>query len=175
MDTSWSTDIECFLEAVRQNCITMSNEHRKRYFILKGNLRYFKVPIIVISAISSVLSVGLQPYMEQNHISIITCILALSVGVLGSIELYLGIQSGMERELLSSKLFYLLSTDIFKVLSLAEAKRMPNAIAFLNEKYDAYRSLFEDSNLLTKKIQDKLSPLPKDLESISSNSISDKV
>jgi hypothetical protein len=175
MDTSWSTDIECFLEAVRQNCIIMSNEHRKRYFILQGNLRYFKVPVIVISAISSVLSVGLQPYMEQSHISITTCILALAVGILGSIELYLGIQSGMERELLSSKLFYLLGTDIFKVLSLAEAKRMPNAIAFLNEKYDEYRALFEDSNLLTKKVQDKLSPLPKDLESISSNSISNKV
>jgi hypothetical protein len=57
---TWSPDIECVLEAIRQNSVLMSNAHKKTYIYLKGQLRYFKVPIIVLSAINSITAIGLQ-------------------------------------------------------------------------------------------------------------------
>jgi hypothetical protein len=166
----WASDLEGILECIRQNCVIMSNEHRKNYIYLKGQLRYFKVPIIVLSAINSITAIGLQPYMEQTNISMLNCILSLTCGIIGSIELYLGIQLAMEKELLSSKSFYTLSVEIFKTLSLSIEHRMINGNDFLNDKYIQYIQLIEESNIITKKIKDKMTPLPiTDLSSLSSN------
>jgi hypothetical protein len=169
----WAADIETILEAIRQNCVTMSKEHRKRYFYLQGLLRYFKVPIIIISAINSVVSVGLQPYALQSEISVICCVLSLTVGILGSLELYLGISGGMIAELDASKSFYLLGTEIFKTLSLAADRRNVSGVKYLDDKYEEYKSLIETSNLISQKISDQLSPLPKyNLESLSNSTSS---
>jgi hypothetical protein len=157
---AWSQDLEGVLEGIRQNSVIMSNEHKKNYLYLKGRLRYFKVPIIVLSAINSITAIGLQPYMEQSSISMLNCLLALTCGIIGSIELYLGISVAMERELLSSKSFYLLSIEIYKVLALQADHRVVNGYEFLNEKYSEYIQLIEDSNILSKKISDRMSPLP---------------
>jgi hypothetical protein len=157
---SWSPDIENICEGIRQNSVIMSKEHKKRYLYLKGLLRYFKIPIIILSAVNSVISIGLQPYMIQSQISIMTCLLALSCGIVGSIELYLGIQAGMECELASSKDFYLLSVEIYKVLALTPENRSVSGISFLEEKYKEYIQLITDSNVMIKNIGDRLAPLP---------------
>ena len=39
---AWSPDLEGVLEGIRQNSVIMSNEHKKNYIYLKGQLRYFK-------------------------------------------------------------------------------------------------------------------------------------
>lgn len=170
---AWSPDLEGVLENIRQNAVVMSQEHRKNYIYLKGRLRYFKVPIIVLSAINSVSAIGLQPYMLQENISILNCLISLVCGVIGSIELYLGIQTAMESEMTSSKNFYLLSIEIYKILALSPEHRVVNGNEFLNEKYGEYIQLIEDSNILVKKISDRLSPLPNgDMSSLASSSSS---
>jgi hypothetical protein len=167
---AWSPDLEGVLENIRQNSVLMSNEHKKNYIYLRGQLRYFKTPIIVLSAINSITAIGLQPYMEQSSISMLNCLLALTCGIIGSIELYLGISVQMEKELLSSKSFYLLSIEIYKVLALSAEHRIVNGNEFLNEKYGEYIQLIEDSNILSKKISDRMSPLPAgDICSLSSS------
>lgn len=166
----WSPDLEGVLECIRQNSVIMSHEHRRNYIYLKSQLRYFKVPIIILSAINSITAIGLQPYMEQGNISMLNCLLSLTCGIIGSLELYLGIQSAMEKELLSSKNFYKLSVDIYKVLSLSMEHRVVNGNEFLNEKYSEYVQLIEESNVIAKKIQDKMTPLPLgDINSLSSS------
>ena len=167
---AWTPDLEGVLENIRQNAVIMSHEHRKNYLYLKGRLRYFKIPIIVLSAINSITAIGLQPYMEQGSISVMNCLLALTCGIIGSLELYLGIQMAMESELTSSKNFYLLSIEIYKVLALSADHRVVNGNEFLNEKYSEYIQLIEDSNILANKISDRLSPLPNgDLSSLASS------
>lgn len=158
----WSNDIEVILEGIRQNCIIMTEEHKKRYINLKSQLRYFKVPIIVLSAINSVTAIGLQPYIVQQNISVLTCLLALSCGIVGSIELYLGINTNMEKELTSSKDFYLLSVELYKVLALKPEHRTTDGNDFLNEKYKEYIQLITDSNIVVKTISDRLASLPKE-------------
>jgi hypothetical protein len=85
--------------------------------------------------------------------------LALVCSIVGSIELYLTIQKSMENELMASRDYYLLSIDIFKTLSLGREHRPIPAKEYLDEKYNEYVKLFENSNLLDKKLVDKLSPI----------------
>ena len=159
MDNDWSTDIEGILENIRQNSVILSQEHKKRYFELKENLKYYKIPIIVISSCNSICAVGLQPYIQQSIISMITCVLSLFCSMIGSIELYLAIQKGMEDELISQRDYYLLSVDIYKTLSLVKEHRPIPAKEYLEKCYNSYCKLIESGNALVKKLEDKLCPI----------------
>ncbi len=152
-------DIESLLEKIRLNCVVMNKHHKKRYIYLKGILRYFRIPIIILSGLNSVMSVGLQPYVEQGLISASTCIVSLLCGIIGSVELYLSIQQQMETELMTSKEYYLLGIDIYKVLSLTVENRNMDIKAYLEETFSNYQKLIEKSCVINKKIVDNLTPL----------------
>jgi hypothetical protein len=155
----WTDDIELVLENIRLNCVLLSNEHKIQYINLKENLKYFRLPIIIISGINSIFSVGLQAFINQQVISIINCLLALGCSIIGSIELYLGIQKEMENALISQKEFYLISVDIFKVLSLNKEHRPIPSKEYLDKIFSDYTKLIEKSNTITKKLEDKLMPI----------------
>ncbi len=55
--------------------------------------------------------------------------------------------------------FYILSTDIFKVLALDRSNRNVDGKTFMDDIYNRYIKLYEQSNLLNKKIKDSLRPL----------------
>ena len=157
----WSQDIETILENIRVNSILLSGAHKEKFYYYKSYLKYFKIPLIILSSITSIASVGLSGYLQQKTISMITCLLSLVSAIIGSIELYLGIQKNMETELLSSRSFILLSYDIYKVLNLTRDNRPPSGKAYLDEKYNEYTKLVESSNLVNKrKIKDSLAPIP---------------
>jgi hypothetical protein len=79
--------------------------------------------------------------------------------ILNSVELYLGIENGMTKELVASKDYYLLATDIYKVLVLDRDNRTQPSKEFLEETYAQYTKLYESSNLLNKKMKDSLKPV----------------
>jgi hypothetical protein len=163
--SDWTPDIESVLEQIRINSVILSKQHKKRYFYLIETLKYFRLPVIMLSSINSIISVGLQPYINQGTISMMTCLLALICSVIGSVELYLTIQKSMDNELTSSKDYYILSIDIYKTLSLSKEHRPMPAKEYLDSKYNEYVKLYENSNLLEKKIMDKLNPLPIEMSS----------
>jgi hypothetical protein len=156
----WTTDKESVLESIRLNCVRMADYHKKRFIYYKGQLKYFRIPVIIISGINSVVSVGMTAYIEQSTISGITCLLSLVCSIIGSVELFLQIQTSMEIELTSSKDFYLLAVDIFKTLSLQRENRIPNASSYLDEKYQTYTKLIEASQIVNRRMRDSLAPLP---------------
>ena len=82
--------------------------------------------------------------------------ISLIVSILGSIELYMKIQENMEVELVAQKDFYILSISIYKVLQLDEENRNIDMKLFLEETFANYQKLIENSNVVAKKIQDKL-------------------
>jgi len=159
MDNDWSQDIETILENIRVNAVLLSKEHSKSYFNLKNNLQYYRLPVIILSGLNSIISVGTQPYLPQPTISVMTCLIALICSIIGSIELYLSIQKSMELELVVSKEYYLLAVDIYKVLSLEREHRPIPAKDYLEKIYTEYRKLKENSNLLLKKMPDKMTPV----------------
>ena len=173
---SWTHDIEKVLENIRINSIILSREHKRQYMILKNILKYYRLPVIILSACNSVISVSAQPYLKQAYISLITCALALVCGIIGSVELYFQLQLKMETELTASKDFYILSTDIYKMLNLDAKNRSINGKSFLDNCYSQYVKMIESSCVLVKNVEDKLTdvlPLPCKLLLSSSSSSSD--
>jgi len=159
---NWTEDIELLLTYIFENSVIMNELHKKRFLFFKGQLKYYRIPIIILSGFNSVLSVGLSKFVNQDLVSVITCLVSLVCGIVGSIELFLSIQSNMENELNVSKEYYLLAIDIQKVLILARDNRPPNAKEILEEKFQQYHKLFEASQIIDKKIKDRLAPLPRD-------------
>jgi hypothetical protein len=82
--------------------------------------------------------------------------LSLTCGIIGSIELFFGFSKQMEVEMVGSKEFYVLSTDIYKYLSLKRENRIVDGPAFLTETYSRYIKLVESSIILKKRVEDKL-------------------
>jgi hypothetical protein len=167
--SDWTDDITKILEAIRINSVILSKAHKQRYFVLKQSLLYFRLPVIILSGVNSIVSVGFQAYMKQQDISLITCLLALICSIIGSVELYLGINRSMELDLATSKDFYMLSIDIFKVLMLEKEHRPTPAKEYLERQYELYRKLKENSNMLDKRLEDRLAVVP-DVLSISKTS-----
>jgi hypothetical protein len=65
----------------------------------------------------------------------------------------------MENELLASKDFYLLSIDIYKMVTIDAADRLVNPRAYLEDKYKYYCKLIENSDLIVKRLADNLAPI----------------
>jgi len=165
MPNGWgeTADIEQLLESIRINSINLSLYHRERYWHFKSFGKYFRIPIIVLSSITSASSVGLQPVMEQGLISGITCLLAFVIAVLSSTEMYLKIQDSMEKELNMSKEYYTLGIDIYKCLSTGREHRTEEPRIYLDKKYSEYKALTESSSILKKDLRvDCLATVPEE-------------
>jgi len=158
-DSEWTDDIESLLEKLRTNCVILQKAHKQKYHTYKHRLSYFRVPIIIMSGCNSVLSVSLQKYISQSNTSIITCIISLLVGLIGSVELFLSIQSTMELELSLSKDYYALAITIFRMLQLNRSNRSIDPNSFLDNCYSQYENLYKKSDLLKKKVFDDLIPI----------------
>lgn len=159
--SSWSSDIESILDKLRINSVQMSNQHKQSYFFYKQVVKYFRLPTIILSSVGSVSSVGLNSYLDQNHISALTCGLALLVSILNSIELFLRITDTMEKENECSKAFYSLSVNINKTLLLERQNRQLDGQVYLEKTYSSYMTLMEKSNLISGAIRDKFMEIPK--------------
>ena len=150
----WTDGIEVALNDIRDKCLNNSEYHKKNYYFFKGYLKYFRIPTIILSGLNSVFSVGLQPYMSQGIISILCCSISLICGIIASVELFLALQNMMEKEIISSKEFYILSCDIFKTLSVEREYRMTNGKNYLENVNTRFCNLIDQSNLLDKKIKE---------------------
>ena len=157
----WTTDIELLLNQVRENAIYLSAFHKKSYFKYKQIGTWFRIPTIIISSLASVASVGLSAYLNQSTISATTCMMALSVGILNSIELYMKVSDHIEAELETSKSYYNLSIELHKILNLSKPNREGNPKEVLDDYYMKYSDLYTASTLLGNNYPDKLILLPK--------------
>jgi len=167
-NSEWSGDIEKVLDSIRINCSILNDQHKIQYFYYKAFLKYFKVPVLVLSGINSVASIGLSQYIKQKDVSLTCCLISLITGIITSLELYLSIEKSMENELNCSKDFYLLSIDVYKTLQLKRENRSVDGNVYLESCLSQYKKLFESSNVLTKKIKDQLIQI--DIENMVSDS-----
>lgn len=157
--TTWTDDIDSVLNNIRINCVLLTKLHKQRYFELKSTLKYYRLPVIILNGANSIIAVGLQPYASQGAISLTTSLIALTCGIIGSIELYFGIQKRLENDMISQRDYYLLSVDIFKTLSLNRENRPIPAKDYLEKSYNTYTKLIESSSTLCRVKGDKLIPI----------------
>jgi len=156
LKNDWNNDIENVLGNIRTNALYLSNEHKIRYFSLSHSIKWYRLPIIIFSGVNSIISVGLQQYIDQIVLSLLTSLISLLCSIIGSIELYLKKNSRMEADLISYTQFYLLSIEIFKTLTLDRENRPIPSREYLHKIFNEYTKLFESSNPLERTITDKL-------------------
>jgi hypothetical protein len=152
----WNNDQEVVLEGIRENSLQMKKANTKLYLSLKGQLARYKIPIIIISALNSVFSVGAERYLPQHYISGISCLLSLVVGIIGSLQMYLQIEGNMEVCLVSSRDYYNLAIEIYKTLTLEREHRQSNGKEYLDDIYNRYVAITNKTILNKKKINDRL-------------------
>jgi hypothetical protein len=169
---TYTTDIESVCENIRINAVIMSEYHKRRYDYLKGRLKFVKIPLIVFNSLNIFFSVGLVEFLPQNYISLLTMGISMVCSIINSIELFMEIEKTMSNELICSKSYYILSTDIYRCLALDRTNRSIDGKTFLDDSYNRYIKLYEQSNLLNKKIKDSLRPLIQDINSDKSSDIS---
>ncbi len=108
----------------------------------------FKAPTIVLSGIATFFNFGLQSYLPQQEISIVCTCITFVTGLLGTIELWLGLPKKMEKELVLSKALYMLYMDITKVLCLDRDLRKESPEDFYEKKFEMFRQIIENSDIM---------------------------
>ena len=163
VDNGWDIDIEKVLGNIRVNSLYLSNKHKARYFSLSNSIKYYRLPVIIMSGANSIVSVGLQEYISQSILSLTVSLISLLCSIIGSIELYLKKNARMEADLISYTQYYLLSVEIYKTLCLNRENRPIPAREYLQKIFNEYTKLIESSNPLEKAIIDGLLPIDKNL------------
>ena len=146
-NNKWSTDVENVLYCISHNAGLMAEHHKSGYFVLQYKLIWFKIPLIILSSINSVFSVGLTAYLDQATVSTTNCLISLLCAIISSTELYLSIQKRSDQELVSYRSFYLLSLKINSVLKLEREHRIIEGREFMTTCLNEYSSLFESSQV----------------------------
>lgn len=159
MENHYTDEIESVLESIRINSVLLHQQHRLRFLQLKSKLKFYKIPIIIISSISSIVSLS-QQYIDQNIITLLNMTLGLVCSIIGSIELFFGISNQLIKEHDTSKDYHILAMSIFKCLSLKRSDRPQNGVTFLENSYSNYVKLVENSCILPHDIMDKLCDIP---------------
>jgi len=162
MANDWNKDIEKVLDNIRINSLYLSTKHKARYFSLSNSIKWYRLPVIILSGANSIVSVGLQEYIAQSILSLTVSLISLLCSIIGSIELYLKKNARMEADLISYTQFYLLSVEVYKTLSLLRENRPIPAREYLQKIFNEYTKLIESSNPLETAITDKLLPVDMD-------------
>jgi hypothetical protein len=162
----WSEDYENILNAILANSSLMADHHRTSHLNLDRRLKYYKLPIIILSGINSIFSIGLSNFLKQETVSVINCLISLVISIIGSIELYLQINKNSDLEAKSYKDFYNLALRINTILKMAPEHRQEDPKIFVNEMISQYENLFNESRVNGLEDLDKLVPLNKTQHSI---------
>jgi len=141
IEKTWSTNIERVLDNLRITATQLSQYHRFKYQYCKSQVKWFRIPIIVLSGVNTFTSVGLQDHLDQRYISIISSCISLLCGIITGIEMFMKYQDKMETELTTHKEYYKLSVDIYKMLSIDRCLRKTTGKDFIDEIFNEYEKI----------------------------------
>lgn len=153
----WSDDVELVCRNIEHNASQLSKLHKSQYLRLINQQIYYRIPIIVLSSINSIFSVGLSEYVQQSVVSVTNCLISLLCGIISAIELYFQLTKRIECELMAYREYYLLGIRINTCLKLErDHRRETSGIDFLIEVENKYNTLFESSSVLAQEYTDEL-------------------
>ena len=142
----WDTAIVDILERIRYNSVQLNAKHTSQYLQFAELLKYFDLPIIICSVFSS--SFASLSAVNPQYQTTITTSISMFITVLSSIKLYLNLTSNINNEIMLSKSYYILSINIYKILSLRPVDMNPRL--FLDEQFAEYSKLIEQSSIILK-------------------------
>jgi len=161
---NFSKDIEEILEKIRLNCGILHEYNRKRFIEYNQQIKWYRIPVLILSSTASVWSVSGTTFLEQSNVSLINMLMGLCAGLITSIELFVKLDEKMKNAEDLGHKYYSLSIDIYRTLLLDDMNRTQEGKEYLNEAFGQYLKLNENGFLLDKRIKDQLLVLPEKLK-----------
>jgi hypothetical protein len=152
MSFTWSDEIINILQRIKFNSVQLNRKHTEAYKGFQMMSRWFDLPVIVLSVFSS--SFQSLGAINPSYGTMITTAISMFVAVLSSTKLYLNLTTNINNEIDLSKSYYILSINIYKMLSLRPTDQNPRV--FLDECFSEYTKLIEQSSILIKDIKKDL-------------------
>ena len=158
--TNFTTDVEEILDKIRMNSVVLYEYNRKQFLTFTDTLKWYRIPVLVLSSLASVWSISGTTFLDQKSVSLVNCMLGLSAGMITSLELFSKLDQKLKGAEDNAHRFYALSADIYKTLLLDDENRSKEGVEYLNEVFNEYIKLSENAFLIDKKIKDQLLVLP---------------
>ena len=166
---SWSP-YEDSLIRIKHSCYCMHELYRQKYVVSRFRLLYYDVPIIVLSAVSSVFIAGAEGYLDKTVVQVTTCVMSLLVGVIGALKKLLKIDENREQCLETYKDLFRLFCELSMVLDMPPSTRPGDPQQYATETANRYSEIMQRSLVLEERrvmknpIYDDTHPLPKEKE-----------
>jgi hypothetical protein len=152
----WTPQQEEFLRRLHLECHTLAEYNRKQFQVYSRIHQRFTVPILVLSGINSLFAVSTQPFLEQNLISITNACLSLFCGILGSIQMFMKVDSKIHQFVICAHEFKKLSYRISRELSVEPNVRSNNAKEFLNDAFNEFNNILDKMETKEKRTREWL-------------------
>jgi len=146
MDTDkWLPEEEVYLKDLSKLCQELSCKFKRYHDVYKERQAKFKIPAIIISSITGIISFGTSNFPPQysNYVSIGVGISSLFIALINSIESYMKIGENMSGSIQASMSFQKLKEAIDIELALPEEDRTSKGIIFLRECYSKYEKIWD--------------------------------
>ena len=152
----WTSNQEAYLTKLHVEAYTLEEFNRKQVNLFSRIQQRFSIPILALSALNSLAAVCLQGLLKQEHISVINASLRLFVGILGSVQLFLRVESRVHTHTICCHEFGKLAHKISRELSVEREVRASKGRDFLAETFAEFISILDKCEPATKKLRNHL-------------------
>lgn len=143
----WSS-YEPTLIRIKHSCFAMHALYRKRYLLSRERVIYYDVPIIVLSAMTSVFIAGAEEWLNPSIVKVLTCVTSLVVGVLGALKKFFKIDENRESCLETYKDMFRLFCELSMMLDQPPDSRGVDAQKYSTELANRYSEIMDRAIVL---------------------------
>jgi hypothetical protein len=160
-EINFTPDVIALCEKIRLNSGVLHEYNRKLFLKYTERIRYYRIPVLLLSSVASVWSIAGTSFLPQSEVSLLNMLFGLIAGSITSLELFNKLDEKIRNAEELSHKFYTLSVEINKMIMLDDCNRSVDGKDFLNECFNSYVKLLENSFIMNDKVVDKLIELPK--------------
>lgn len=136
------------LKRLKDSCKTQHRLYVNAYLEYRRLRVWYETPVIVFSGINSVLIAGGNGFIKPEIVNIMTCMLALVVGIIQSVRTFLRVDSSAEDCLTTYRDLFRLYRDLVIMLDLPVSARKVDPDKFLQDKKAEYDKIMDSANIL---------------------------
>ena len=152
----WTDKEEAYLRKIHHQCNVYHLYYNKKSLRYTSLNQKFNIPILVISAVNSLVAISMPEFLDQNYVSILNGVLSLATGILGSIQLFLKINEKLATCITVSLMFQKIGLKIGKELSIERDLRVPDGKDFLMECFTEFNNAIDKCFPIDRKIPNHL-------------------
>lgn len=146
----WLPEEEEYLRILHRRCHRLGLVYKKIHIKYKQTQNKFRLPAILLSSISGVVSFGQTVFPEeaQRWVSISVGGVNIFIAIINTVESYMKIGEMVTKSITSYAVLHKLADDIFCEISIPTKDRETSGIAFLRDCYTRYQQIMDSAPLI---------------------------